>query len=112
MLFRSPDYMHSHVSELLSLAYLCEEIGVGARSLQSAFRGTLNQSPMQYWRDIRLQHVRSELRSEYSENASITQIASRFGFFHYGNFAALYKERFGELPTHTVKGREKKRPKC
>jgi AraC-like DNA-binding protein len=38
-----------------------------------------------------------------AEQASITDIAYRFGFTHLGRFAAYYKKRFGVSPSATLR---------
>jgi AraC-like DNA-binding protein len=101
---RAQDFLHSHVTEQLSLADVCQYLGVSARALQLAFKQNIGQSPMAYLRDIRLDHVRNELlRMDPLTAKTVSQIAAEHGFFHLGHFAAHYQKRFRELPTQTLK---------
>lgn len=72
--------------------------GMSLRALQVGFREAVGMSPTAYLRAVRLDRVRAEIRS----GASVTDAATRWGFFHLGRFAAYYRERFGELPSTTA----------
>ncbi len=101
---RAQEYLHEHVMAPLSLADLCQHLGVSARSLQQAFRQHTGRSPMAYWRDLRLDHVHTVLaRSGQGDKPSVSQVAAQHGFLHLGHFAAQYQARFGELPTQTLR---------
>jgi transcriptional regulator GlxA family with amidase domain len=56
---------------------------------------------MSYLRNVRLDHCRRLL---VAGTASVTDVAQQCGFTHLGRFSAAYKERFGELPSHTLTG--------
>lgn len=101
---RAQEYLHEHVTAPLSLADLCQHLGVSARALQQAFRQHTGRSPMAYWRDLRLDHVHTVLaRCGSLDKASVSQVAAQYGFLHLGHFAAQYQARFGELPTQTLR---------
>lgn len=72
--------------------------GMSLRALQAGFREVVGMSPTACLRAARLDRVRAEIRA----GASVTDAATRWGFFHLGRFAAYYRERFGELPSRTV----------
>ena len=100
---RAQDFLHSHVTEPLSLADVCRHLGVSARALQLAFKQDTGQSPMAYLRDIRLDRVRETLlQPDNHARTTVSQVAAQHGFLHLGHFAAQYHKRFGELPTQTL----------
>ena len=95
----------------LSVAELVSQLQVSRRSLQYAFNETLAVNPAGYLRIERLNRVRQVL----SEAHSVTEAATRFGFWHFGHFAAEYRALFGELPSETFRtvresGRSLNRP--
>jgi AraC family ethanolamine operon transcriptional activator len=85
----------------LSVAELVAALGVSRRSLQYAFQDALEINPVAYLRVERLNRVRSALR----DAASVTEAATCFGFWHFGNFAHDYRALFGELPSETFRRR-------
>ena len=59
-------------------------------------------SPLTFWRQLRLAAARACL-VEGSNGTSVTEIATRFGFGHFGRFAQDYRQRFGEAPSETLR---------
>jgi TolB-like protein len=56
---------------------------------------------MPFLRELRLERARQELLRA-SDRASITRVATRYGFNHIGRFAAQYRTRYGESPSATL----------
>lgn len=103
---RAQDFMQANVTSPLNLGDLCEHLQVSARSLQQAFVSHAGESPMSYWRNLRLDKVREALLQASGGAFSCTgvaQVAQDHGFLHMGHFAAQYQRRFGERPTDTLK---------
>jgi transcriptional regulator GlxA family with amidase domain len=76
---------------------------MSVRSLHATFRHELGLSPMAHLRRIRLDHVHAELLRTGGADARISDVATRWGFFHPSRFARQYQERYGELPSDTVR---------
>ena len=93
--------MRAYLGEPLSLLNLCRELGVSDRTLHYAFQEVRGLSPMAYFRAIRLNAVRQELKTA-PDTATVHEIAQRWGFWHTGEFAAAYQRLFGELPSQTL----------
>lgn len=84
-----------------SVIELCQQLHVSRRTVQNSFRNVAETTPLHYLRSLRLNGVRRELASTAPTEASIGDIAARWGFFHLSHFAADYHELFGELPSQT-----------
>ncbi|AOM42887.1 transcriptional regulator [Xenorhabdus hominickii] len=95
------EYLQAHAHESITVEQLAQVAGVSLRSLYSGFRDFLNISPMQYLRDLRMEHVRTELLA--GEASSVTGVALRWGFAHMGRFSAEYKARYGETPSESLR---------
>lgn len=87
----------------LTVTDMAHFAGVSIRSLQDGFKKYVGMSPTDYLRNIRLNRVREELLAERGFDSSIADIAFTWGFTHLGRFAKLYHERFGELPSETIR---------
>jgi AraC-like DNA-binding protein len=97
-------WIDAHLTEPLTLGRLCEEAGVGARSLQKAFEARRGMSPMRHVTERRFAAARQRLRRA-SPSETVTSIALDCGFDHMGRFALGYKQLFGESPSQTLAGR-------
>ncbi len=88
----------------ITVAKLCELVGVSAPSLYRAFRDEFGVSPKQYIRSRVLSAVRNELVVA-TPGTQINDIANAWGIWHMGKFAADYRNLFGELPSETLRPR-------
>ncbi|MEU8418240.1 AraC family transcriptional regulator [Amycolatopsis japonica] len=86
-----------------SVPSLARELGVSVRALEKGFRRHLATTPNAYLRDVRLQRAHADLSSAEPDVVTVAQVAQRHGFFHFGRFAATYRDRFGEAPSHTLR---------
>jgi AraC family ethanolamine operon transcriptional activator len=100
---RADDYLRACLREPLSLLELCRELGVSERTLHYAFQEVRGLSPLAYFRAVRLNAVRQELKAA-AGTATVHEVAQRWGFWHTGEFAAAYRRLFGELPSQTLHG--------
>lgn len=90
----------------LTVAELVEVSGVSARSLYAGFQRFRGVSPMRYLKEVRLERVRAELIEigrGAAERRTLTAIAGDWGFHHMGDFSSDYRQRFGELPSETLR---------
>lgn len=85
-----------------SIVDICAQTGASARTLQYAFREVMQLTPVAYLRILRLNKVRSALRAATTTDATVTRIATDWGFFHLGEFARDYLHLFGEYPSETL----------
>lgn len=99
---RAREYIDAHLDHPLSLAGVCRASFSSARALEYAFRELFGVTPMAYARFARLSRVRRELLNEDFPSASVTDTATRWGFWHLGQFSKDYQSLFGELPSVTL----------
>lgn len=99
---RAQDYIEAHLDTPLGLETLSLVTGVSQRTLRYAFEQVLGVSPKRYVNSRRLYACRRALLGECSDDATVTRVASRFGFSHLGYFARDYRALFGENPSQTL----------
>ena len=97
------EYMKANADQALTPQELARVGCMSVRTLHSSFQQTFGESPMNYLRRMRLEHVRSELLRSDPATVRVTEVAMRWGFFHQSRFAQQYRDRFGELPSATLR---------
>jgi AraC family ethanolamine operon transcriptional activator len=90
-------------TEPLPIAHLSLLVGVSERGLRNAFHAVRGMSPKRCVIHNRLNEVRRALRDPNPSRATVTDIATEFGFFELGRFAGRYKAVFGETPSETLR---------
>ena len=83
----------------MSVIELALRLGVSRRTLQYACQSAVGIKPVSYLRAVRLSGARKEMRHV----RSVSEAATRWGFWHFGRFARDYRAMFGELPSETLK---------
>ncbi len=101
---RAEAYIEHHAHLPLTAGDIAEHVGVSIRSLFAGFRKYRNISPMRHLKEVRLERAHHDL-AHTGEHNSVTEIALRWGFTHLGQFSATYQQRYGELPSATLKRR-------
>jgi AraC-like DNA-binding protein len=98
------DLVAQDESEMFDLQSLSRATGLSPRTLQRTFQAELGLCPQEWFRIERLNRVHDDLLNG-SHVESVTQIATRWGFFHLGRFAYYYRDLFGETPSETLRSR-------
>lgn len=96
------DYVDAHLTETIYLTSLEKIANLSARSLQYAFLKRFGCSPMAWVQERRLQLAHEHLLRADPED-SVTQIATSCGFTNLGRFSLCYRQKYGEIPSATLK---------
>jgi transcriptional regulator GlxA family with amidase domain len=113
---RAEAYVRAHFDAPIPISRLCRVTGVSERCLRNAFYGVHGMGPKRWMLTERLMHTQLALRASRSAT-TVTEVATDFGFYQLGRFAAIYKKTFGEAPSETlhaagfVRGRSTHNPK-
>ena len=101
---RLDTFLRDHVDQPIHVAELCDVTGVSERSLRNACYAVCGTSPKRYLTRRRMEAVRRALEAASPAEATVTRIATDFGFFELGRFAATYSAIYGERPSETLRG--------
>lgn len=100
---RLDQFLQEHLDEPIYMAQLCDVTGVSERSLRNACHSVCGTSPKRYLTRRRMEAVRQALTAAPSGEATVTRIATEYGFFELGRFAGMYSSIFGERPSETLR---------
>ncbi|WP_246274645.1 AraC family transcriptional regulator [Hyphomicrobium sulfonivorans] len=95
------EYIDANLTSTITLTELESITGLSRRSLQYAFRAAFDCTPMQWAAQRRLEAVRSHILAA-RPGANLTAIAGAY-FVNLGEFARMYRQHYGELPSITLK---------
>jgi AraC-like DNA-binding protein len=99
---RLHELAEQHPEEPLFLGDVCKALGVTRRMLHRICSEHLGMGPKQYLILRRLHMAHRALRRA-TPAESVTEIATRFGFWELGRFAAAYRSLFGASPSATLR---------
>lgn len=99
------DYIEANWQTAIDVLALARVAGGSVRSLFRQFERKRGISPMAHLKHVRLQHARQMLLS--GEETSVVAVAYRCGFHNAGHFARDYRQTFGELPSFTLRRKDR-----
>lgn len=101
---RAIELMRTYPEASWTTAKLAQKSGLSARALQKSFARAGELPPMTYLRHLRLHRAHAELLNADPRSVTVTAVAGRWGFLHFGRFAQQYYRQFGESPSVTLRG--------
>ena len=93
-------FIEAHLDQAITLEDVASAAGISPRGLQMAFRAHRGTTPLAFWREARLARAHADL---LAGSASVTDIALRWGFTHFGRFSELYRARYGLCPRDALR---------
>ena len=105
---RAEEYLREHMDRPFSSRALCSATHMSERSIEMLFKEAYGISPRTWSQISRLNAARQELLRADVRTASVTSVATRWGFFHFGRFSAAYRRLFGEVPSVTLMNRRRR----
>lgn len=99
---RLRDVLETHPDRALYVPEICAKIGVPERTLRAYCQEQLGMSPKHYLSLRRIHLAHRVLCSAEPGTTTVTEVATRFGFWHFGRFASNYRTVFGESPSATL----------
>lgn len=101
VIFRATRLVEQRLEEMDDLPTIPEiaaYAGGSERALEYAFARRYGVSPTRYFMFKRLHGARRDIRDH---QLNVTDAAIKWGFSHLGRFSGVYRDTFGELPSHT-----------
>ncbi|WP_298909032.1 helix-turn-helix domain-containing protein [uncultured Aliiroseovarius sp.] len=92
---RAIEHFAEHIESPIQISRVAEAVGVSTRSLERSFKEATGQSPLKYYRKMRMNQARQLVL--YS-NTPVTEVAFMVGYATPGAFLRHYRESFGMTP--------------
>jgi transcriptional regulator GlxA family with amidase domain len=100
---RFEELLAANHEQPLYLAEICAATGVSERTLRVCCQQHLGMGPVHYLWLRRMHLARRALRLADPAGATVTGIATEFGFWELGRFAVEYRTLFGEPPSASLR---------
>jgi AraC-like DNA-binding protein len=94
--------LNENPERALYIPEICAAIGVPDRTLRLCCHEHLGMGPKKYLLLRRLSLAQRALGAAAPDITTVTEIATQYGFWHFGRFSAAYRSVFGELPSVTL----------
>jgi AraC-like DNA-binding protein len=103
LLARFVEFLQANPNRPLYLTEICAAIGVAERTLRAACEEHLGMGPIRYLTLRRMHLVRRALLRADPSKATVTRIATDYGFWELGRFSVAYRALFGESPSDSLR---------
>jgi len=100
---RAQTYMQLNVRNAVTIEDVASAARTSVSSIYAGFRNHLKLSPMACLKSMRLECAHRDLLGAERDGTTVSAVASKYGFNHFGNFAADYKRQIGESPSETLR---------
>jgi AraC-like DNA-binding protein len=97
------EFIESQAGEIETVADIAAAVGLSVRALDDGFHRYVGTPPMTYLRQVRMARAHEELLAADPELTTASTVSRKWGFGHYGRFAADYARRFGRKPSETLR---------
>jgi AraC family ethanolamine operon transcriptional activator len=94
--------IENHSLDNIFVEDLVAAAGVSGRTLRKIFMEYFGISPSRYLNLYRMYEAHAVLLNSDATTVSVSDIATRFGFWHFGRFASDYRRLFGQRPFDTL----------
>ena len=95
--------MEADPTRNLTLTDMARIAAVSVRTLQELYRRHLDTTPTEHLRRTRLARAHQQLRASDPTETTVSAVARRLGFVHFGRFAGAYRARYDEPPSATLR---------
>ncbi len=92
---RAIQHFAEHIENPIQISEVAEAVGLSARSLERGFKKATGQSPLSYYRKMRMNQARQLV---LYTNDPIAEVAYMVGYATPGSFIRHYRETFGVTP--------------
>jgi len=98
---RAEAFLRRSLDEPVRIEDVCTAVHASRPAVHRSFRAAFGTSPMAYWKALRLDAARKDLKKA-RRGTTVAGVATTWGFFRLGYFSGDYRAMFGEMPSETL----------
>ena len=106
--FEVKSFLLNSLEETMTIQSIAEQFKVSDKTLQSSFKSLFGITPKRFMNLLKLNKAHEDLQHADALTTNVSDIATKWGFSHFGRFAKEYKLLFGVLPSETLNLTDKK----
>jgi len=95
-------YLLNSLEESITIQDITEQFKTSHKTLETSFKSLFGITPKHFKYLLRLNHAHWDLHLADTQTTNVSNIATKWGFSHFGRFAKDYKALFGVLPSETL----------
>lgn len=103
IMVRFEEYLEDNCDCPLYLPEICAAIGVAERTLRASCEAHIGIGPIRFLALRRMHLAQRALSRADPSSATVTRIATDYGFWELGRFSVAYRVLFGETPSETLR---------
>ncbi|NOR55106.1 MAG: helix-turn-helix domain-containing protein [Sulfurovum sp.] len=96
-------FLLNSLEETMSIQSIVEQFRTSDKTLENSFKSLFGITPKRFIDLLKLNRAHEDLQLAVTQTTNVSDIATKWGFSHFGRFAKEYKALFGVLPSETLK---------
>jgi len=95
-------FLLNSIEETITIQSITEQFKISDKTLESSFKSLFGITPKRFINLLRLNRAHEDIQIADAQVTNVSDIATKWGFLHFGRFAKEYKALFGVLPSVTL----------
>ena len=95
-------FLLNNLDEMMTIQSITEKFKISDKTLETSFKSLFGLTPKRFEHLLRLNRAHEDLQLADGQTTNVSDIATKWGFSHFGRFAKDYKALFGVLPSETL----------
>jgi AraC family ethanolamine operon transcriptional activator len=96
-------FLLDSLEETMTIQSIVEEFKTSDKTLENSFKSLFGIAPKHFMDLLKLNRAHEDLHHADTQTTNVSDIATKWGFLHFGRFAKDYKDLFGVFPSETLK---------
>jgi len=95
-------FLLNSLEESMTIQSITEQFDVSNKTLESSFKSLFGITPKRFMNLLKLNKAHEDLHLANTQTTNVSDIATKWGFSHFGRFSKDYQLLFGLLPSDTL----------